>query len=51
MQLILVTNVDLDENEDEKYIFIIHFQWHPKLDENLVVYATWTVVHRPLDTT
>jgi hypothetical protein len=50
MQLIFVTNVDLDENENEKYIFIIHFYWHPKIDENVVVFAIWKVVHRPLDT-
>jgi len=25
MQLIVVTNVNLDENEDEKHIYIIHF--------------------------
>jgi hypothetical protein len=25
MQLILVTNIDLDENENLKYTYIIHF--------------------------
>jgi len=25
MQFIFVTNFDLDENENEKYIYIIHF--------------------------
>jgi hypothetical protein len=33
MQLILPTNVNLDENEDEKYIYISHFYLHPKIDE------------------
>jgi hypothetical protein len=44
MQLIFVTNVNLDENENEKYTYIIHFKWHPKLDENVVVFAIWKVV-------
>jgi hypothetical protein len=30
MQLILATNVDLDENENEKYINIMHFNDIPK---------------------
>jgi hypothetical protein len=30
MQFILVTNVNLNENEDEKYIYIIHFYDIPK---------------------
>ncbi len=30
MQLILVTNVDLDENENEKYTYIIIFSDIPK---------------------
>jgi hypothetical protein len=47
MQLIIATNVDLDGHEDEKYIFIIHFYWHPKINENVVVFAIWKVVHRP----
>jgi len=51
MQFIIATNVDLDENENEKYTCIIHFLWHPKIDENVVVFAIWKVVHRPLDTT
>jgi hypothetical protein len=46
MQLILSTNVDLDE----KYIYVIHFLWHPKIDENVIVSIIWKVVHRPLDT-
>jgi hypothetical protein len=41
MQLILANNVNLDENENEKYTYIIHFLGHPKRDENAVVYATW----------
>jgi hypothetical protein len=51
MQLIFVTNVNLNENEDEKYTDIIHFLWHPKINENVVVSMTWKVVHKPLDTT
>jgi hypothetical protein len=51
MQLIFMTNVDLDENENEKYTYIIHFLWHPKIDENVIVFVTWNVVQRPLDTT
>ncbi len=46
MQLILETNVKLDENEDKKYINIIHFQWDHKIDENAVIFVTWNVVHR-----
>ncbi len=33
---LLVINVDLDENENEKYFYIIHFEWHPKIDENVM---------------
>jgi hypothetical protein len=36
MQLILATNVNLDENENEKYTYIIQYEWHPKIDENVV---------------
>jgi hypothetical protein len=50
MQLIFVTNINLSENKDEKYIYIIHFQWHPKIDE-IVIYVTWNVVYKPLNTT
>jgi hypothetical protein len=49
MQFIIVTNVDLDENE--KYVYIIHFEWHPKTNENIVVYMIWKVIHKPFDTT
>jgi hypothetical protein len=31
--------VDLDENENEKYIYIINFSWHFKIDENVVVFT------------
>jgi len=51
MQFILVTNVNLDENENEKFTYIIHFQWHPKIDENVIVFMTSMVVQGPLDTT
>jgi len=51
MQFIFVTNFDLDENENEKYIYIIHFSWHPKIDENIIVFATWKVIQGPLDIT
>ncbi len=48
MQFRLVTKfVDFNENEDEKYIYIIHF---PKIDENVVILVTWKMVHMPLDT-
>jgi hypothetical protein len=30
MQFRLVSNVELNENEDEKYIYIIHFNGIPK---------------------
>ncbi len=50
MQLIFVTNIDLDEIEDEKYTYIIHFEWYPKINEIIVVFVTWKVVHKPLDT-
>jgi hypothetical protein len=50
MQLIFATNVDLDETENEKYIYVIHFKWHFKIDENIFVFVTWKMVHRPLDT-
>jgi hypothetical protein len=50
MQLQIATNVDLNKNEVDKYIYIIHFYWHPEKDENVVVFVTWKVVHRPLDT-
>jgi hypothetical protein len=33
MELILAANVDLDKNEDEKYTYINHFYWHPKINE------------------
>jgi hypothetical protein len=45
-----MTNVDVDENENEKYTYIIHFWWHPKIDENVIVFATSKVVQGPLDT-
>ncbi len=45
MQLIIALNVDLNKNEDDKY-----FYWHPKIDENVVVFVTWKVVQGPLDT-
>jgi hypothetical protein len=51
MQLRLATNVHLDENENEKYIYMIHLEWYPKIDENVVIYMTWKVVHKPLDIT
>jgi hypothetical protein len=44
MQLEFVINVNLDENENEKYTHIIHFQWHPKVNENVVVSTIWKVV-------
>jgi hypothetical protein len=50
MQFILATNVNLNENEDEKYIYTIHLLWHPKRDENVFVFATWKVVQGQLDT-
>jgi hypothetical protein len=50
MQLILAINVNLEENENEKYIYITHFYWHPKIDENIVIFVTWKVVQGPLDT-
>jgi hypothetical protein len=43
MQLILVINVDFDENENEKYTYIIHFECHPKIDENVIVCLIWIV--------
>ncbi len=45
-----VTDVNLDENEDEEYIYIIHFYQHPKINENVVVFATWKMIHMPLNT-
>jgi hypothetical protein len=49
LQLWLATIVGLDENEDEKYIHIIHNYWCPTLDENFVVFTTSNVVHKWLD--
>jgi hypothetical protein len=39
----------LDENEDEKCTFIIYLKWHFKIDENVIVFATWDLVHQRLD--
>jgi len=40
--------MDLDENEDEKCIYIIHYQW---LGKNVIAFGTHDVVHRLLNTT
>jgi hypothetical protein len=32
--------VNLDENGNEKCIYIINFLWHFKIDENVVVFTT-----------
>jgi hypothetical protein len=49
MQLIVMTNVDLDknENENEKCTYIIHFEWQPKIDENVVFFTLgrWFISH------
>jgi hypothetical protein len=45
MQLKLVNDISLDENEDEIRIYIIHFKWWAKIDENVVVFVTHDVVH------
>ncbi len=45
-----MTNVNLHESEDEKWTYIIYFWWHLKIDENVVLFATWDVVHKSLDT-
>ncbi len=29
--------IDLDENEDEKYIYIIHLECRSKIDENIII--------------
>jgi hypothetical protein len=50
MQFILTTKVNLTENENEKYIYIIHFYGHPKIDEKIIVFTIWKLVQRPLDT-
>jgi hypothetical protein len=37
MRLWVASNISLNEKEDEKCIYIIHFYWHPKIDENVIV--------------
>jgi hypothetical protein len=37
----------VDEIEDEKWTYTF-FHWHLKINENVVVFATWDVIHRPL---
>jgi len=46
MQLLVMTNINLDENE--KCIYIIHFWWLDKNNENVVVCVIHDVVHGPL---
>jgi hypothetical protein len=45
-----VTNIGLNENEDEKCIYIIIFNRWVKIDENIVVFVTHDAIHGPLDT-
>jgi hypothetical protein len=48
----MVSNdVNLNENENESWTYIIYFLKHLKINENVVVCVTWDVIHRPLDTT
>jgi len=49
MQLLFVINV-VWMKVKMKNGFISSFLWHFKINEN-VGFATWDVVHRPLDTT
>jgi hypothetical protein len=46
-----VTNIGLDENEDEKCIYIILFSGWARIDENVVVFVIHDVIHWPLNTT
>jgi len=46
-----VINIVLDENEDEKCIYIFHFSGWARIDENVVVFVTHDVIHGPLNTT
>jgi hypothetical protein len=45
-----VTNISLNENEDEKCIYIILSNCWVKIDENVIVFVTHDVVYAPLDT-
>jgi hypothetical protein len=42
-----MTNVDLDKNENEKCTYIIHFEWHPKINENVIYFllGRWFINH------
>jgi hypothetical protein len=40
----------LDERDDEECMYIIYFLCHFKIDENVVVFVTWDVIYRALDT-
>ncbi len=37
--------------KNEKWTYIIYFWWNLKIDENVIIFATWGVVHKPLNTT
>jgi hypothetical protein len=43
-------SIYLDENDDEKLYLYQAFLVASKIDENVVVFSTWKVVHMPLDT-
>jgi hypothetical protein len=45
-----VTNIGVDENEDEKCIYIILFSGWARIDETMVLFVTHDVIHRPLNT-
>jgi hypothetical protein len=37
--------------KNEKWTYIIYFWWNLKIDENVIIFATWGVAHKPLNTT
>jgi hypothetical protein len=39
-----MTTINLDENENDKCVHIIHNWWHVIVDENLVVFTIGNVI-------
>jgi hypothetical protein len=49
MQLWLATIIGLDENENEKHVYIIQKWWHSIIIENLSVFVIGNVLHKRLN--